>query len=228
MLAPLLIGLAGSIHCVGMCGPLILALPLDVATWRRLTARMLLYHSGRILTYMLLGFLFGLLGKGILLAGLQKFLAIFSGFFLILTAFIAWRFEQLILALPGFGTFTRRVQQGLAGMLRRRGSWATLGMGALNGLLPCGMVYAALAGAIAQTSGWGGGIFMGVFGLGTLPLLMVFTIMGARAGRKLRPTLRWLQPALLVLAGSLLLLRGFHLDLSVFNAAVPKAILECH
>lgn len=74
-LAPFLVGLGGSVHCVGMCGPLILALPLDAAAKWRVARQLLVYHTGRILTYIALGLVFGLLGKGLSLAGLQKLLS---------------------------------------------------------------------------------------------------------------------------------------------------------
>jgi sulfite exporter TauE/SafE len=228
MLAPLLIGLAGSFHCVGMCGALMMAIPMDAGVKRVLFGRMLLYHSGRILMYVALGILFGILGQGFLLAGFQKGLAIFSGLLLIGLAIMSWRFEQLIVSLPGFGAFTQQLKKRLGNLLNQKGLSALFSMGMLNGLLPCGMVYAALAGAIAQTNGIGGGIFMGMFGLGTLPLLLVVIFAGKSMGHSMRLQLKWIQPVLLVLAGGLLLMRGLNLDLSAFNAAVPKAILECH
>ncbi|MEI6411389.1 MAG: sulfite exporter TauE/SafE family protein, partial [Bacteroidota bacterium] len=178
MFAPLLLGLAGSLHCVGMCGPLVLALPLDAAGKRHVIGQMLLYHSGRILMYATLGILFGLLGKGIALAGFQKVLSITAGLLMIVMAFAAWRFEQLVARIPGFGTFSQRVKTQMGRMLRQNGAKALFTMGMLNGLLPCGMVYAALAGAIASFGGVEGGLFMLIFGVGTLPLLLAVSVLG--------------------------------------------------
>jgi sulfite exporter TauE/SafE len=228
MFAPLLLGLAGSLHCVGMCGPLVLALPLDAAGKRHVMGQMLLYHSGRILMYASLGILFGLLGKGIALAGFQKVLSITAGLLMIGMAFAAWRFEQLVAGIPGFGTFAQRVKTQMGRMLRQNGAKALFTMGMLNGLLPCGMVYAALAGAIASFGGMEGGLFMLIFGAGTLPLLLAVSVLGRSFSVSVRQKLRYWQPVLLTLAGIILLQRGLHLDLSLFESAVPKAGYDCH
>lgn len=228
LLTPLILGLAGSLHCIGMCGPLVLALPLHAREKWQVVKQMAVYHSGRILTYAALGVMFGLLGKGIALAGLQKVLAIGAGFLMIGMAFMAWRFERLITALPGFGKFTLEVQQRIGGLMRQYPGRATFSMGLLNGLLPCGLVYAALAGAIATTDTLEGGLFMAVFGLGTLPLLFAVSVLGGAFGKTVRQKIRFLQPVLMTIAGLLLLQRGFNLDLSLFESAVPKAGMDCH
>jgi sulfite exporter TauE/SafE len=228
LLTPILLGLAASLHCVGMCGPLMLALPLDAAGKRHVVSQMLTYHAGRILTYAALGVLFGLLGKGIAMAGFQKGLSIGAGVFMLAMAFTAWRFEQLVTALPGFGKFTQRVKLEIGNLLKQNPNGATIGVGLLNGLLPCGLVYAALAGAIATTGAAEGGMFMALFGLGTLPLMLAVSVLGRSFSLTIRQKIRIAQPILLTLAGLLLLQRGLHLDLSVFDSAVPKAGYECH
>lgn len=228
MLTPLLLGLAGSLHCVGMCGPLMLAIPLPSSERRAVFLQMLVYHSGRILTYSALGLLFGLLGKGMAIAGFQQVLSLAAGFFIIAMAFVAWRFEQLVTALPGFGTFTRSIQQRMGRLIHNHPGSATFSLGLLNGLLPCGMVYAALAGAISTTNSMEGGIFMAFFGLGTLPLLLTATVFGRSFSHTIRTKIRIVQPILLTLAGLLLIQRGLQLDLSLFESAVPKAGYECH
>ncbi len=224
----LLLGLAGSLHCVGMCGPLLLALPLDAAGKWQVLRQMLVYHSGRILTYAALGILFGLLGKGLAIAGFQKILSIGAGVFMLGMAFMAWRFERLVTALPGFSAFTQQVKTGIGNLMRHNPNGSSFLIGLLNGLLPCGMVYAALAGAIATMGGQEGGLFMAVFGLGTLPLLLMVSVLGRSFSMTLRQRIKFAQPILLGLVGLLLLQRGLHLDLSLFESAVPKAGVDCH
>ncbi|MCC6281116.1 MAG: sulfite exporter TauE/SafE family protein [Saprospiraceae bacterium] len=228
MLTPLLLGLAGSLHCIGMCGPLILAIPLPAAERRAVMLQMLVYHSGRILTYSALGVLFGLLGKGIAIAGFQQIISVAAGFFIVAMAFVAWRFEKLVTALPGFGAFTRSIQLRMGKLINSHPGGATFSLGLLNGLLPCGMVYAALAGAISTTNSMEGGIFMALFGLGTLPLLLTVTVAGRSFSHTIRKKMKVVQPILLTLAGLLLIQRGLHVDLSLFESAVPKAGYECH
>lgn len=228
LLPALLLGFAGSLHCVGMCGPLLLALPLHAEGRLQVLRQMLVYHSGRILTYAALGLLFGLLGQGIAIAGFQKFLSITAGVFMIGMAIMAWRFERLVTALPGFGAFTRRVKSGIGNLMRTNPNGSTFSIGLLNGLLPCGMVYAALAGAIATTGSLEGAAFMAVFGMGTLPLLLMVSLFSRSFGTSIRKKIGFAQPILLGLVGLLLLQRGLHLDLSLFESAVPKAGMDCH
>jgi sulfite exporter TauE/SafE len=228
LLTALLLGLAGSLHCVAMCGPLLLALPLDAAGRWQVVRQMLVYHSGRILTYAALGVAFGLLGQGIAVAGLQKLLALAAGGTVLLLALAAWQFERLVTALPGFDGLRRWVQARIGALMRSHRSGSTFALGLLNGLLPCGMVYAALAGAIATAQGAEGGLFMVVFGAGTLPLLLAVSVLGRSLRPAVRLRLRRAQPVLLVVVALLLLQRGLHLDLSLFDSAVPAAPLECH
>lgn len=224
----LLLGLAGSLHCVGMCGPLMLAIPMPRAARWQAAAQVLVYQLGRIGTYGVLGLLFGLLGKGIAIAGFQQALSVLAGGLLLAAAVFAVEWERAALALPGIRGLTRWVQRRIGGLLQRHPKGAAFGVGLLNGLLPCGLVYAAIAGAISMTSGWGGSAFMLLFGLGTLPLLFVLMVSGQRLGGVWRSRLRLIQPALLAVAGMLLLFRGLHLDLSLFESAVPKALPDCH
>jgi hypothetical protein len=228
MLAPFLLGLAGSLHCVGMCGPLMLALPLEASGKRQLMQQTLIYHLGRIGTYAALGAFFGILGKGFALAGLQQVLSVTAGLIMIGMAFMAWRFEQLVTALPGFGAFTRKVQFEIGKRLRTNGGTTSFAVGMLNGLLPCGMVYAALAGAIASVNGAEGALFMAVFGLGTLPLLFAATFFGRQFTLTVKRRILILQPVLLTIAGLILIHAGMNLHLSVFESAVPKAGFDCH
>jgi uncharacterized protein len=228
LFSALLLGLAGSLHCVGMCGPLLLALPVEARDKWAVFSQMLRYHSGRILTYALLGVLFGLAGKGIALAGFQQALSVAASIFIFGMAFMAWRFERLVTALPGFGKWSKTVQQHMGRLLRRHSGRAFFSMGLLNGLLPCGMTYVALAGSLAATTGFDGGFFMAAFGVGTLPLLLSASVLGHTFRGAIRQKIRVVQPILLILAGCLLLQRGLQLDLSFFEAAVPKAGLECH
>ncbi len=223
-----LLGLAGSLHCVAMCGPLMLALPLDGTARRRVLGQTLLYQAGRIGAYGVLGVLFGLLGKGIALAGFQQGLSVVAGGLMLVAAIFTVQWERAALTVPGMQPLTRWVQRRIGILLRQHPRGAALGVGALNGLLPCGLVYAAVAGAISMTSGWSGGAFMILFGAGTLPLLLTLMLTGQRFGPAWRARFRLAQPILLAIAGMLLLSRGLHLDLSLFESAVPKALPDCH
>lgn len=228
MYAALLLGLAGSLHCAGMCGPLVLSLPTASKGRFAHVFSLLLYHAGRSGTYAALGAGFGLLGKGVALAGLQQGLSVVAGIIMVFMAVSAWRFERLAALAPGFGAFTAMVSARMGRLLRAEGPGAWLGLGALNGLLPCGMVYAALAGAIGQADWHRGALFMLLFGLGTAPLLIGVSLARQRLSPVFKARLRIVQPLLLILAGYLLIQRGLNLDLSLFESAVPPAQVECH
>lgn len=228
MYAALILGLAGSLHCVGMCGPLVLSLPISPGgRWSHIV-QLLTYHAGRSSAYAALGAGFGLLGKGLAMAGLQQGLSIGAGIIMLVMAIFAWRVERLAALAPGFNIFATFVSARMARLLKsgNKGTW--LGLGALNGLLPCGMVYAALAGAIGQAD-WGrGALFMLLFGLGTAPLLIGVGLARQRLSPEIRSRLRIVQPILMLLAGYLLIHRGLSLDLSLFESAVPPAQVDCH
>jgi sulfite exporter TauE/SafE len=167
-----------------------------------------------------------LLDKGLAVAGLQKFLSLAAGIFMLGMAFMAWRFERMVTSLPGFGLLTQKVKITMNRLIHRNDGLFSLGL--LNGLLPCGMVYAALAGAIATTDATGGMLFMALFGTGTLPFLLLTSVLGKSLNQNFRKTMRTVQPVLLLIAGLLLIQRGLHLDLSLFEAAVPTAGFDCH
>lgn len=226
LLSAFLLGLAGSLHCLGMCGPLMMALhsPSQGRQWGA-TAQ---YQAGRIITYSALGLFFGLAGKGLALAGLQQVMSVAAGVFMLLFAFLAWRIERMMNAIPAVQRMVQSVQRGMTRLLGRHPYGAAFSFGMLNGLIPCGMVYAALAGSIASADAWGGVLFMAFFGLGTAPLMMAAGVLGNAFGQNIRTRFRLLQPVLLLIAGVLLIQRGLHLDLSLFESAVPPADMDCH
>lgn len=205
-----------------------LAVPMSGSVRWGAVGQTLVYQVGRITTYVWLGLLFGLLGKGVALAGFQQGLSIVAGAMLLFAAFFAVEWERTARALPGMYRLTRWVQQRIGLMMQTPALGTTLGIGMLNGLLPCGLVYAAIAGAISTAGGWQGGLFMALFGLGTLPLLLVLIGTGQRFGPLWRRRFQLVQPVLLAVSGLLLLSRGLHLDLSLFESAVPAAGADCH
>lgn len=224
----LLLGVAGSLHCVGMCGPLMLAMPLPSNSRMQAFGHALGYQAGRISTYVALGLLFGLLGKGLSVAGFQQWLSVFAGILLLIAAFFSLQWESTLWNIPGADKAVGFLRRNIGRLLRERPTGATLGLGMLNGLLPCGLVYAAAAGAVAAADVWQGAGFMFFFGLGTLPLPLLLMLGAGKLSLDWRRRLRFMQPFLMFAAGVLLLYRGFNLDLSLFESAVPPANIDCH
>jgi len=146
------IGLLGSLHCLGMCGPLALALPVHARRGFGKLAGILSYNLGRTSTYTILGGLFGLIGRQFILWGWQQGLPIGAGLLMLLFAFS--RLEPAS-RIPGFSRLTARIGNALSGALGQAHSLSSLfGVGILNGLLPCG----AMAGLMVAGQWIGPGV----------------------------------------------------------------------
>jgi len=174
----LLLGLAGSIHCIGMCGPIAMALPLTAREKTIVVVQSLLYNFGRITTYALMGFLFGLMGWGVALVGYQNLLSIGIGMVLLVAALFTLSLDRKLLTQPFFTRFFNLIKNKLSQLLTIRGQGSAFRIGLLNGLLPCGLVYIALAGSVATGNHFKGALYMATFGLGTIPLMLSVMVFG--------------------------------------------------
>lgn len=218
-----LIGLVGSLHCAGMCGPLTLAVAGSGGGSHPATAR-LLYQVGRLATYTAMGALFGLFGRGLAVAGLQRWLSMAAGAVILLGLLASFRGPATGL-LVGWvdrlkGQFARRLLQGSAG--------SRLLLGVFNGLLPCGLVYAASASAAATGSPATGAAWNLAFGLGTLPLMLALSFAGGRIPFAWRLRLQPFIPAGVAVLGVLLVLRGMALGIPYVSPAAGADGLVCH
>ena len=221
--AAFLLGLAGSLHCAGMCGPLALALPHPGRGMAGFVGGRLLYQLGRVLTYAGLGAAAGALGHSLSMAGVQRWVSLAAGA-LVLSglAAAAWATPAAWL-----GRWTLRVKGWLGWGLRRRtlGSLCVLGM--VNGLLPCGLVYAAAA--LAATAGGpvAGIGTMVAFGLGTVPVMLGLGLGGRALPVAWRLRLSALTPATLGVVGLLLVLRGLALGIPYLSPDLASGSC-CH
>jgi sulfite exporter TauE/SafE len=218
----LMLGVAGSAHCAGMCGPIALAVPLTgKGPWHRLASTLLL-NSGRVFTYALLGAAFGMFGNGLRLAGLQQVVSLLAGSLLLLAVLVPGAIER-------FGAKGRmalvigRLRSTMAKHLRRSSPEAVFVTGMLNGALPCGMVYAAAIGAAAMGSGTQGALYMLLFGMGTWPALFALRLSGGLLPARARQFLRKASPALIAVTGLLLVLRGAQLGIPYLSPNTPVA-----
>ena len=212
--AALTLGFFGSLHCIGMCGPLALALlPTNgsQASLARIATGSLLYNLGRVTTYALLGLLFGLLGSAARLAGLQQFLSIATGVVILLWLVLPKHLTRRIEAKHHVAAALARVKFWLHRLLRSHRFAAQFGVGLLNGLLPCGFVYLALAGALAQPNIAGSMIFMTLFGLSTTPAMLAIMLPNGLLSPSFRFLLRSLLPIGTALVAVLLIVRGMAL-----------------
>lgn len=207
------IGLVGSLHCVGMCGPIALALPYQGQQRWVAASNVLLYNSGRVITYALIGLVIGTLGKGLFLAGLQSQVSIGLGILLLFIALFSINVEAKLLRIPAFSKLNGWVKQRLSALLRNHNRTSLLFIGMLNGLLPCGLVYMAVVGAVATGNIIEGMAYMSLFGLGTIPLMMATALAGQFINLRLRNRLRKLIPVFLVAFAVLFIARGLQFQI---------------
>jgi sulfite exporter TauE/SafE len=216
-----LFGLLGSFHCVGMCGALALALP-------GLPSRRLLYHLGRVSTYATLGAGAGLLGQGLRLAGVQQSLSIASGVLILLLVAAPERHTSRLAAALGLSRPLAWVKTTLAGLFQRPSACAMYATGLLNGLLPCGLVYLALAGALSAPGVAGAAAYMASFGLGTLPLMLGLSLSGQLVPLAWRARMRQAVPYTAVLLAGLFIVRGLGLGIPYLSPQLSAAVPAKH
>lgn len=218
-----LMGLLGSLHCAGMCGPLVLALPVVGKGTRGIVASRLAYHGGRIAVYAALGVVLGALGKSLVLAGLQRWLSIGAGVALLAGVWLSTKTQ--LGGFAGRGVF--KLKAAFCSLLQQRTYGAMTGLGALNGLLPCGLVYAAATASLASASVLSSVQFMTVFGMGTLPMMLGLGLVGRRIPLFASPRFQKLIPLGVCLVGVVLIVRGLALDLPWFSPAADGSCPGC-
>ncbi|SMD31967.1 hypothetical protein SAMN04488029_0305 [Reichenbachiella faecimaris] len=214
----LFLGFVGSLHCVVMCGPIALALPGQQSLYKFLLSRFL-YNSGRICTYALIGLLFGLIGEMISFGGYQQAFSIGMGLFMIMVA--------LAVSSPLRGKIYQpmyKLAQGLKKLLskslRTTKLSGTFILGTLNGFLPCGLVYAAVAGALATANLSDGLIYMVVFGLGTFPAMFAMALSGRTLKGLSQINLNKISTIFIFTLGCLLIIRGLDLNIPFLSPAI--------
>jgi sulfite exporter TauE/SafE len=218
----LITGLLGSFHCAGMCGPIALATP--TVSGNRVLSK-LVYNAGRVVTYAILGMLLGLFGFGLKLAGLQQTVSIVAGVVVIAGVLLSSRLGKF--APSSFFSFSA----GAMGKLFKQQSFpALLGIGILNGLLPCGFVYIALVGSVATQSAMEGALFMVFFGLGTIPMMFSVSMLGQFLTQHTRSRINTFAPVFAIIIGCLFILRGLNLGVPYISpkvSASQETVKEC-
>lgn len=228
-----LIGIFGSFHCIGMCGPIALALPSQKKQGLSMITGRILYNLGRAVTYAFIGLIFGLLGQGLSLAGFQQSVSIVAGVLILLMVLVPARYTQkLYLLKPAYG-FTNFLKKKFGLLLKKSGLASTFLIGILNGFLPCGLVYIAVAGAIAAGTFLNGALYMFVFGLGTLPVMLAVSVAGNFIGLGIRKKINKVIPAFMVVLAFLFILRGMNLGIPYISPQLPQTenidkTVKCH
>lgn len=222
-----LLGFVGSLHCAGMCGPLVLALTKSRPPSTRESTGRVCYHLGRVACYCLLGLMLGFVGHVAAPAGFQRWLSISLGVALLAGVLVP---TKVPLAVPVW-KWVALLKGSMPGLLRRNSLASQTAMGAINGLLPCGLVYVAAAGATATGHPLAGAAYMACFGLGTWPMMLGIHLAGHRLPLPARLPLGSVTRGAILLMGVLLILRGFELGIPFVSpdlSIAPGEDVRCH
>jgi len=213
MIAAFGMGFLGSIHCIGMCGPIVLCLPRAGGSATLLILSRLVYNLGRVATYGALGAVCGALGQLVALAGFQRTLSIAAGVAVLLVVLLPTRFVQKALPHAIGADLVARIGGWWGRLMARRGFLSLFGIGLLNGFLPCGFLYLGLIAAATTGSIGSAATYMFMFGLGTVPAMLLTSVAAGYISAGVRQKLTRVVPAATVVVAVLLVLRGLSLGI---------------
>ena len=212
-----MIGFFGSLHCIGMCGPI----NLFMIGKSQSTTSFWIYHFGRIVTYVFIGVLLGLIGYSASIFNGQQFITFALGIALLMLYGIPGfrnRIERIYYQSPFFSFIKKRLADHVSAKQR----WLVAGI--LNGFLPCGLTYVAAAGAVVSGNLIDGMVFMMLFGIGTMPALILISLSGALSSTKLKKLIPNTISFVAIISGSLLILRGLLIASPNFNQLVQNQV----
>jgi sulfite exporter TauE/SafE len=232
LISAFVLGLLGSFHCIGMCGPIAFILPVDRTNEVKKALQIAMYHFGRLLAYSIIGLAFGLVGKSLSLFGFQQQLSIAIGILMILVVLIPQKtFNKYNFSRPLY-TIISKIKSALGSALKKKKPDTFLTIGFLNGFLPCGLVYMAVFAAIAGGNVLNGSLYMAVFGLGTIPLMTTAIYFSHFLKGSARQKIQKVIPVFVVFIGTLFILRGLGLGIPYLSPApvldVISGNIDCH
>ena len=231
LLSALILGLLGSFHCVGMCGPIAFMLPVDRFNSVKKVIQIFTYHFGRLIAYSLIGLFFGFVGKGLYIFGLQQQLSILIGIIMIVVILLPYKtFNRYNFSKPLFNIISK-VKTALGKQLKKKSADTFLTIGFLNGFLPCGLVYMAVFASIATGNAFQGSLYMALFGLGTIPLMTTAIYLGKFLNTTIKQRIQKAIPVAVVIIGLLFILRGLGLGIPYISPApvydVATSAIDC-
>lgn len=223
-------GVFSSLHCIGMCGPIALATPvINHSFYTQLLSR-ILYNSGRMVSYMIIGTIAGTVGYIFVLGGLQQWISIIAGLLILLWVILPrtnpenWKLIQNLRIV--------KLLRNMIGKLLKRKKYSTIFLiGVLNGFIPCGMVYMALVGAMATSNVYSGSLFMLFFALGTWPFMLILTSAWELINQNFKSKSKKIIPYMVGLVGILLIVRGVGLGIPYLSPSLkssPTEITSCN
>ncbi len=226
MISALFFGFLSSLHCMGMCGPIAMMLPIHGLNASQKAIRIMLYHLGRITSYVILGVLFGWLGRGFFLAGFQQKFSIFIGIAMIVYVLIPKNKAQQFSFLKPINNVLNHIKKQLGIHLKKTNILSFYIIGFFNGWLPCAMIYVALFGALATQDVFRGAIYMALFGLGTIPLMSAVVYFSQFITATTRNKILKIVPFFIIVLGVLFILRGLNLDIPFLSPSTLQLFVS--
>jgi sulfite exporter TauE/SafE len=225
------IGALGSFHCIGMCGPIAFSVPMGGKSGLTGIIRALAYNLGRVATYSVLGLIVGFLGKQLMFGNFQQGLSIGAGVLILAFLVLPKTITKKIDPTSTFARLFLKLKNTFRGLFQSKNTFGPLVLGLLNGLLPCGLVYIGLAGALALGNPLESAQFMATFGLGTAPIMISIILFGDLISLQWRAKIRKLMPILFAIMGTLFILRGMNLGIPYISPSMDmteRSVPQCH
>lgn len=231
--AGFVLGILGSFHCLGMCGPIAIAIPHRSTTKLGVAAESLVYNFGRVVTYTLMGLLLGMFGAPLRLAGFQEYVSIATGVVMLLILIIPRKYYQGINDYRILNRLVSKLKNKFQQFFKSKSILSLFTLGLLNGLLPCGLVYIALAGSFASGGVVESGLYMAAFGFGTVPMMAALYFSKNLLSINFRTKLTKSIPYGVAVVAILMILRGMSLGIPLISPQLPDKVLSeapacCH
>jgi len=227
--AAFLVGFLGGLHCAGMCGPIAIALPANFENKISFLLGRIFYNFGRIISYGIIGALFGAFGSQFVIWGFQRDLSIAIGVLILLIILLPRKFRMSISKFSIINYPVTKLKSAFAKLLSKNSNNSLFAIGFFNGFLPCGLVYTALAGAIAMGSAIEGSIFMMLFGLGTIPVMLTISFFGKLINVNARRKINKLISVFAIVFALIFILRGMNLDIPYLSPKMTNSTeVNCH
>lgn len=227
-----ILGLLGSLHCVGMCGPIAFMLPVDRTNSVRKIIQTMTYHLGRLLSYSLIGLFFGFVGKSLYIFGMQQQLSIIIGILMIVLILMPAKMINTFLLSRSIYNILSKVKSAFGKTLKKKTPDTFLTIGFLNGFLPCGLVYVAVFASLTTGHTYLGGLYMVLFGMGTIPLMTSAIYLGKFLNSKVKQRIQKAIPVFVVIIGLLFIVRGMGWGIPYLSPApmvdMTSGAIECH
>lgn len=221
-----ILGLAGSVHCLGMCGPLAFIIQ---SKNKAILQRTLLYNIGRVLTYTALGLVFGIIGRTLNIVSSQNTLFLIIGSILLVSSTFPNKLKNKLFSSSLSTKYLNRLKSKIALLLASEKMLVAFTFGILNGLIPCGLVYFALIAATAMPSIWESTLYMSFFGLGTVPMMLFSAPIGRIMKQMFGNFINFKPSFAIAFVGVLFILKGLALGIPYLSPEVDiKNGSNCH